>query len=62
MDILSFLTPNCLTGTSTLALLCLGSWSLMDKVLDEDFYQVEKLDNVDAEIELQKAAHVLKGM
>ena len=48
---------------STRALLCLGSWSLLDGldlVKDEDTHTVAKLDDVEGRIELQKVSQTLK--
>jgi hypothetical protein len=50
-----------LTGTSTRALLCLGSWSLQGLILDQDLDEVGKLDEIDGKIELESVAKVLQG-
>ena len=54
-------TWNRLTGTSTRALLCLGSWSLQGLILDQDLDEVGKLDEIDGKIELESVAKVLQG-
>ena len=40
--------------------LCLGSWSLMGLVRDEDVLAIARLDEVEACIELEKLGNVLK--
>jgi hypothetical protein len=47
---------SCLSIASTRALLCLSSWSLMDK----DVLAVAWLDEIEGQIELEKLGHVLK--
>jgi len=43
----------------TWALLCLGSWSLAGLVKDSDVETVAVLDNVDAQVELERLGDVL---
>ena len=43
------------------ALLCLGSWSLLGLVRDEDVEAVARLDEVDAQMELNKLGDILKS-
>ncbi|KAG6904948.1 hypothetical protein DXG01_006070 [Tephrocybe rancida] len=45
---------NRLSTSTTCALLCLGSWSLMGLVEKEDFVHTEELDEISGFIELQK--------
>ncbi|GLB43472.1 putative protein dimerization activity [Lyophyllum shimeji] len=54
-------TRSRLSALSTRALLCLGSWSLMGLVRDEDVTAVGALDEVDGQIELDKLAQRLKA-
>ncbi|GLB43902.1 putative hAT family C-terminal dimerisation region [Lyophyllum shimeji] len=54
-------TRSRLSTLSTRALLCLGSWSLMGLVRDEDVTAVGALDEVDGQIELDKLAQRLKA-
>ena len=44
---------------STHALLCLGSWSLLDLVQTEDVRAVMRLDEVEGQIELKKLGELL---
>jgi hypothetical protein len=54
-------TRSHLSIASTRALLCLGSWSLMGLVKDEDVEAVARLDEIDTWVELNKLAEVAKG-
>ena len=49
-----------LSVTSTHALFCLGSWSLLGLVRDEDVKAVARLDKVDAQIELNRLGNIIK--
>lgn len=55
-------TRSRLNVTSTRALLCLGSWSLLGLIRDEDFAEVSQLDEIDGKIELERVAKVLRGL
>ena len=44
------------------ALLCLGNWSLLGLVQDEDVEAVVRMDDVDAQVELNRLGKVLKAM
>ena len=56
-------TRSRLSVTSTRALLCLGSWYSIDGlVLDKDIFEIGKLDEVEAKIELEQHASVLRGV
>jgi len=50
-----------LSVASTHALLCLGSWSLLGLVRDEDVEAVTRLDEVDVQVELNKLGDILKA-
>ncbi|KAF8162018.1 hypothetical protein BJ912DRAFT_865091, partial [Pholiota molesta] len=54
-------TRSRLSVLSTRALLCLGSWSLLGLVKDEDTRAVANLDEVEGRIELEKLAEKLKN-
>lgn len=54
-------TWSCLSVTSTWALLCLGSWSLMGLVRDENVEAVAKLDEVDTQLELNRLADIINA-
>jgi hypothetical protein len=54
-----YLTRSRLSVTSTRALLCLGSWSLLGLVRDEDVEVVARMDDVDAQVELNRLGKVL---
>jgi hypothetical protein len=43
------------------ALLCLDSWSLLGLVRDEDVEAIAWLDDIDAQVELNKLGDVLKA-
>ena len=53
-------TRSRLSVNSTRALLCLGSWSLLGLVRDQDLEEVGKLDEIDGRIELERVAHILR--
>lgn len=53
-------THSQLSVKSTRALLCLGSWSLKGLVQDEDVEAVARLDDVQAELELQRLSEHLE--
>jgi hypothetical protein len=53
-------TRSQLSVLSTRALLCLGSWSLLDLVRTEDVKAVMKLDEVEGQVELQKLRDYLR--
>jgi hypothetical protein len=55
-------TRGRLTATSTRALLCLGSWSSLGLIRDEDLEGVGKLDEIDGRIELERVSKVLQGL
>jgi hypothetical protein len=55
------LTQSWLSVASTHALLCLGSWSLLGLVRDEDIEAVARLDEVDAQMELNKLGDIEKS-
>ncbi|KAF8235489.1 hypothetical protein L208DRAFT_1256621, partial [Tricholoma matsutake] len=50
-----------LSVASTCALLCLGSWSLMGLVRDEDVEAIARLDDMDVQIELNKLGDSLNA-
>lgn len=52
-------TCSYLSAQSTCALLCVGSWSLVGLVLDEDVEAVAMLDEIKGKLELDRLAHVL---
>ena len=54
-------TCNGLSVASTQSLLCLGSWSLVGLVKDEDVRGVALLDDIQGKIELDKLGHHLVG-
>jgi hypothetical protein len=54
-------TRSHLSVLSTRALLCLGSWSLLELVRDEDVHAVGKLDEIEGQIELEQLAETLKN-
>ncbi|KIM46598.1 hypothetical protein M413DRAFT_63255, partial [Hebeloma cylindrosporum] len=54
-------TRSRLSVASTRALLCLGSWSLLGLIRDQDLDEVGKLDEIDGRIELEHVAHILRG-
>ena len=53
-------TRSRLSVASTHALLCLGSWSLMGLVRDDDVNAVAMMDEVEGLVELDRLADVLK--
>lgn len=53
-------TRSRLSVTSTRALLCLGSWSLMGLVKDEDVTAVAGMDEVEGRIELERLGEMLE--
>lgn len=53
-------TRSRLSVTSTRALLCLGSWSLMGLVKDEDVTAIAKMDEVEGRIELERLGKMLE--
>ena len=53
-------TRSRLSVTSTRSLLCLSSWSRLGLVRDEDVEVVAKLDDIDAQVELNKLGAVLQ--
>lgn len=53
-------TRSRLSVTSTRALLCLGSWSLMGMVRDEDVMAVADMDEVEGRIELERLGDILE--
>ena len=54
-------TRSRLSVALTRALLCLGSWSLMELVRDEDVEAIAWLDEVNVEMELNKLRDSLKA-
>jgi hypothetical protein len=54
-------TRSRLSVASTRALLCLGSWSLVGLVRDEDVQAVAKLDEVDVQMELDRLADIIRA-
>ena len=52
---------SCLSVASTCALLCLGYWSSLGLVRDEDISAVTSLDEVDAQAELDELGDILKA-
>jgi len=54
-------TCSRLSVTSTRALLCLGNWSLLGLVRDEDVEAVARMDDIDAQVELNRLGKVLEG-
>ena len=54
-------TQSCLSVTSTQALLCLRSWSLMGLVQDKNVEAVAKLDEVDAQLELNRLVDIINA-
>ena len=52
-------TCSRLSVASTQALLCLGSWSLLDLVRDEDVEAVSEMNDIDAKAELNRLGHIL---
>lgn len=53
-------TRSRLSVTSTWALLCLGSWSLLGLVKDEDVKAVADMDEVEGQIELERLGDILE--
>ncbi|KAF8230615.1 hypothetical protein L208DRAFT_1281038, partial [Tricholoma matsutake] len=53
-------TRSRLSVASTCALLCLGSWSVMGLVRDDDINAVAIMNEVEGQIELDGLADVLK--
>ena len=49
-----------LSVSSTWALLCLGSWSLMGLVRNEDVKAIALLDEIQGKIELEKLGELLR--
>jgi len=54
-------TRSRLSVASTRALLCLGSWSLLGLVRDEDVEAVSEMNDIDAEAELNRLGHILQA-
>ena len=54
-------TRSRLSVASTRALLCLGFWSLVGLVRDEDVQAVAKLDEIDAQMELDRLADIIRA-
>jgi len=54
-------TCSQLSVASTQALLCLGSWSLLGLVRDEDVEAVSEMNNIDAKAELNRLGHILQA-
>ncbi len=54
-------TYSRLSVASTRALLCLGSWSLLGLVRDEDVEAVTWMDDVDAQVELNRLGHIIRA-
>ncbi|KAF8219717.1 hypothetical protein L208DRAFT_1338327, partial [Tricholoma matsutake] len=54
-------THSQLSVSSTCTILCLGSWSKLGLVWDEDVEAVARLDEVDAQVELNKLGDMLKA-
>jgi hypothetical protein len=54
-------TCNQLSVASTHALLCLGSWSLMGLVRDDNVKAVAVLDEIQGQFELDKLGDLLKN-
>jgi hypothetical protein len=54
-------TRSHLSVLSTRAFLCLGSWSLLELVRDEDVHAVGKLDDIKGRIKLEQLAETLKN-
>jgi hAT family C-terminal dimerisation region len=53
-------TRSRLSVSSTRALLCLGSWSLIGLVRDDDVKAVASLDEIQGRIELEKLGELLR--
>ena len=53
-------TRSRLSVSSTQALLCLGSWSLMGLVRNEDVKAIALLDKIQGKIELEKLGELLR--
>ena len=54
-------TRSRLSVASTRALLCLGSWSLLGLVRDEDVETVSQMNDIDAQAELNRLGHILQA-
>ena len=54
-------THSRLSVASTWALLCLGSWSLLGLVQDEDVETVSQMNDIDAQAELNRLGHILQA-
>ena len=54
-------TRSHLSVASTRALLCLGSWSLLGLVRDEDIETVSQMNDIDAQAELNRLGHILQA-
>ena len=54
-------TRSQLSVASTRALLCLGSWSFLCLVRDEDVEAVARMDDIDAQVELNRLGNVLRA-
>jgi len=54
-------TCSQLSVASTRALLCLGSWSLLGLVWDEDVEAVSEMNDIDAKAELNRLGHILQA-
>ncbi|KAF8234906.1 hypothetical protein L208DRAFT_1259461, partial [Tricholoma matsutake] len=50
-----------LSVASMHALLCLGSWSQLGLVRDEDDEAIARLDEVDAQMELNRLGNIMKA-
>lgn len=53
-------TQSRLSVTSTQALLCLGSWSLMGMVRDEDVKAVASIDEIEGRMKLEQLGNILE--
>lgn len=53
-------TRNRLSATSTRALMCLGSWSLLGLVREEDVKAVASMDEVQGQLELERLGDILQ--
>jgi hypothetical protein len=51
-----------LSITSTRVLLCLGLWSLLGLIWNEDLEEVGNLDEIDGRIELERVSNILQGL
>jgi hypothetical protein len=53
---MALLSHNCLSAQTTHAILCLGSWSLLGLVKDEDVMKVAVMKDIEGDIASAKPA------